>query len=450
MPTPEDTLTWLKDSFADRGKIAVTDIDGVLRGKYISYDKAVSILESGNLGFCNVVFGWDINDTLYDDPTDPGFADASARLVPESRRKIPWENDLPFLLADFRDDPGWVGRVCPRSLLARLVDRLAGLGLKARFGPEYEWFMYRETPTELAARKHREPRPLSPGMFGYSELRTGQRDELMKHLFDGLSRFGVDLEGLHTETGPGVFEAAIAHRPALEAADRAVLFKHGVKQIAYRHDLMASFMAKPSSDLPGCGGHFHQSVWDESGNAFYNREGSHGVGISKLLQHYLAGQLFLLPKLMPMLAPTVNSYKRYVAGSWAATHMNWGIDNRTTALRIVPGSEKSMRLETRLPGADANPYLAIAACLAAGLYGIENELTLNTEPVSGSAYESRPGTPLPAHLGEATEIMSAAPEVRELLGDTFVDHFVKARRHEWEGYLSVVTDWEVGRYFELG
>lgn len=428
-------------------KVGVTDLDGILRTKYLHRDKVLAALED-KLGFCNVIFGWDSQDELYGHTVaDPGFADLPATLRLETLRHLPWENDLPFILADFADTSGPVAAACPRSLLKRVVDKASEMGLTARFGPEYEWFTYRETPSSLAEKGYRDPQPLTPGMFGYSGLRTGQNADYFNDLFRQLGDFGVELEGLHTETGPGVLEAAISHQPALEAADRAMLFKQGVKQISYRHGLLASFMAKPRADLPGCGGHLHQSLWHGDKNAFYDAGDKHNM--SDTFRHYLAGQLALLPVLLPLFAPTVNSYKRYVAGSWAATRANWGVDNRTVALRVIPGGAKSCRLETRVPGADANPYLVIAASLAAGLYGIEHKLELTAPPVMGSAYEQQVGQLLPADLGAAAGAMAVEGPHWDLLGQDFLRHFLDTRRWEWNQYQRAVTDWEVRRYLEI-
>jgi glutamine synthetase len=428
-------------------KVGVTDLDGILRTKYLHRDKVLAALES-KLSFCNVIFGWDSQDALYGHGVaDPGFADLTATLRPETLRFLPWENDLPFLLADFADATGPAAAACPRSLLKRVVARAGRLGFSARFGPEYEWFVYRETPTSLAEKDYRDPSPVTPGMFGYSGLRTGQNAGYFNDLFQQLGRFGVELEGLHTETGPGVMEAAIGHQPALEAADRAVLFKQGVKQISYRHGLLASFMAKPRADLPGCGGHLHQSLWRDGKNAFHDADGAHGM--SDTFRHYLAGQLALLPVLMPLFAPTVNSYKRYVAGSWAATRANWGVDNRTVALRAIPGGAKGCRLETRVPGADANPYLVIAAALAAGLYGIEQQLELEDAPMTGSAYAQESGRTLPNDLGAAAGAMAVKGPHWDLLGHDFLRHFLDTRRWEWQQYQRAVTDWETRRYLEI-
>jgi len=434
-----------------RIKVGFTDIDGVLRTKYLSRKKVVSAANAG-LGFCNVVFQWDINDTLYGEQQlfDPGFADATLRLDGDSLRRLPWEDGIPLVLGDFRDCATSVHNFCPRAQLIRVIEKAATMGFSARFGPEYEWFIYRGTPSELSAAGYQKARPATPGMFGYSGLRTGLLTDYHNDLFDQLNGMGVELEGLHTETGPGALEAAVAHQEVLEAADRAVLFKQGVKQISYRHGLVASFMAKPRQDMPGCGGHFHQSLWRDGENVFHDMTRAHGI--SELLEHYIAGQLALLPELMSLYAPNVNSYKRYVAGSWAATRANWGIDNRTTALRVVPGGANSMRLETRVPGADGNPYLVVTAALASGLYGIEHKLRLPHPAVVGSAYAQSVGVELPKDLGAAAGAMEAGMSkagVDPYLAPAFRAHYLSTRHHEWNAYQRSVTDWEQNRYFEL-
>ncbi|CAH0999194.1 Glutamate--isopropylamine ligase [Neolewinella maritima] len=430
-------------------KLGIMDTDGVLRTKYLSRDKLQSALASGS-SLCNVTFAWDIQDTVYADQPlpDPGFADARLTIDAGSGRTLPWEADTPLLLGDFSNDAGPAGTACPRSLLRRTVARAAKLGLRAEFGPEYEWFAYRETPASLTRKHYRHLTPLSPGMFGYSSLRTGQHAGFWQALAEQLNQVGVPLEGFHTETGPGALEAALVHQSPLEAADRATVFKETVKQVSYRHGLLASFMAKPSAELPGCGGHLHQSVWgDDNVNLFHEPAGRYGMSVQG--EQYLAGQLQLLPALMPLFAPFVNSYKRYVPGSWAAVRANWGIDNRTVALRYVSGTPSAARLELRVPGADANPYLVMAAALTAGLYGIEQELTLDLAPLQGSAYEQHIGAPLAKDLGAAAGAMEAEPLVRNLLGEEFTDQFLRSRRWEWQRYQRAVTDWERERYFEL-
>jgi len=284
-------------------------------------------------------------------------------------------------------------------------------------------------------------------MFGYSALRSSLNHEFFADLMEQLEDFRVPIEGLHTETGPGVLEAAILYGPALEAADRAVLFKTGAKEVAYRHGILASFMAKQSMDLPGCSGHMHQSLWRDGANLFYDADDPHRM--SDTFRHYVAAQLLLLPQILPFFAPTVNSYKRLVDGMWAPTKVTWGVDNRTVALRVIPGSPTSTRLETRVPGSDINPYLAVAAGLAAGLYGIENRLALELDPIVGNGYTAEDAVRLPANLLAAADALDRSEIARSLFGDPFIDHFVASRRWEWRQFGQSVTDWELRRYFEI-
>ena len=450
-PTPEGLgLEKLLKSRATKFKIAVTDIDGVLRGKYINRSKLESALESG-LGFCNVVFGWDSGDVCYDNASytgwHTGYPDAQVRLDLRTYREVPWDGGVPFVLGDFVDNHGHPLSICPRQLLKGVLARAQKLGFDVLAAFEYEFFHFRESARSLEERGHVRPQTLTPGMFGYSLLRLNESREYANALLDELAGFGVPIEGLHTETGPGVLEAAILYSDALEAADRAVLFKTGAKEIAHRFGIMPSFMAKWRSDLPGCSGHIHQSLWTAGKkNAFFGAGGAREL--SPTLEHYMAGQLHCLPEILPLFAPTINSYKRLVEGAWAPTRANWGIDNRTTALRAIPGSKKSARLETRVNGSDSNPYLALAAAIASGLYGIEHELELPAK-VTGSGYADREGTPLPKNLSEATERFDASELSRELFGAEFVEHFVSTRRWEWRQFGKAVTDWELARYFEI-
>ncbi|WP_295653200.1 glutamine synthetase, partial [uncultured Mucilaginibacter sp.] len=291
--------------------------------------------------------------------------------------------------------------------------------------------------------------PLTPGMFGYSVLRTSQQSAFYYDLFNLLEKFNIPLEALHTETGPGVYEAAILHDHVLAAADKAVLFKNAVKEIASMHGITTSFMAKWSEELPGCSGHIHQSLWgmDKKSNLFYSKDDAHNM--SEVMQQYLAGQLYCLPHLLPMYAPTINSYKRLVEGAWAPTTVTWGFDNRTAALRVLHPSKNYTRLETRIPGSDSNPYLAMSAALASGLYGIKHKLKLDTEPTVGNGYQNTKSGKLQSNLYQATVDMQNSAIAKELFGEGFVDHFTQTRLWECKQYAKHVTDWELKRYFEI-
>jgi len=440
----------VRGSPATRVKVAVSDTDGVLRGKYLHKEKFISAVESG-FGFCNVVFGWDSNDQCYDNTTwtgwHTGFPDALVQLDLSTFRRVPWDDNVPFFLGEFVEADGTPLPVCPRQLYKRVLARAGKMGFQVLTGLEYEWFNFRETPQSFAAKGYVRPEPITPGMFGYSLIRAGQNQPFFRALMEEMPAFGVPVEGLHTETGPGVYEAALLYAPGIESGDRGILFKQAAKEIGSRFGIMPSFMAKWSTQYPGCSGHIHQSLSDGKRNLFYDARHPHRM--SKLFESYLAGQLALLEDIQAMVAPTVNSYKRLVDGMWAPVKRSWGVDNRTATLRVIPGSPKSTRLESRCPGADINPYIALAACVGAGLWGIEKKLRLKDAPVSGDAAMAAKIPRLPRNLAEATANLKRSTAARELFGETFVDHFVRTREWEWRQFQDAVTDWELKRYFEI-
>ncbi len=444
MKTPAAIIKEIKASPLGKVKVAIVDIDGVLRGKVVSRQKFLSMIEKG-FGFCDVVFGWDAADLCYDNGSFTGwqtaYPDAHAEIDLATYRRVPWDRDIPFFLADFRNQQGEGLEICPRNVLKRVRQRAADQGFTATFSQEFEWFNFRKELTPTATFM-----PISTGMFGYSLLRMTKNSAYFNDLFDLLGRFQVPIEGLHTETGPGVSEAAILYSDVLEAADRATLFKTGVKEIAMRHGIIPSFMAKWNNSLPGCGGHLHQSLWKNKKNIFYDAKDKNQM--SRVMKSYLAGQLHCLPQILPMYCPTINSYKRLVEGAWAPTTVTWGIDNRTTAARVLPLGVDSTRIELRVVGSDVNPYLAMAASLASGLYGIQQGMELTAATV-GSAYANKRAVPLPRTLQQATEAMRRSSIARELFGETFVKHFCETREWEWRQYSGAVTDWELNRYFEI-
>jgi glutamine synthetase len=441
----EDVMARLRDANIKRVKLAATDIDGVLRGKYISLDKFAASYDG--LGFCDVIFGWDIGDVLYDNVRytgwHTGYPDAQARVDCSTFRIIPWEPGTAFFLLDLYSKQGERLAVSPRQVLQNVVERALASGYRARFAAEYEFWLFRETPRSLRDKHFRDLISLSPGMFGYSVLRASQNAPLVLDLIDQLAAFNVPLEGFHTETGPGVYEAAIGVDDAVAAADKAVLFKTAVKEIAARHEVLPTFMAKWNTDLPGSSGHLHQSLSSgaNGANVFFKDD-----CMSPLMRRYIGGLIAHIPELMAMIAPTVNSYKRTVPGTWAPVNATWGVDNRTTAVRAITGSAKSTRIELRLSAADMNPYLAIAASLAAGLEGIERE-TEPPEPVI-NAYAAQNGAPLPRTLSEATAMFRKSEFAHKWFGSEFVEHYAATREWEFRQYGRAVTDWELARYFE--
>lgn len=444
-----DILNAFESSGIQRIRLGTFDIDGILRGKYVSRDKFESAVSSG-MSFCDVLFGWDMNDDLYDRESltgwSTGYPDALVKIDLDTFRVVPWEPNTAFFLIDMYDRDGNPYPLSPRHLFSRLVDRASKLGYTFRAAAEYEYFFFRESSHSIYEKGFRNLTPLSPGMFGYSAVRASTYSDLVHDIIESMEAFGVTIEGIHTETGPGVYESSIQYSDGVSAADRGALFKNGVKELSPRHELIPTFMAKWNADLPGCSGHIHQSLIDENGTNLFASESE---PISGLANAYLAGLLELMPAMTALFCPNINSYKRAVTGVWSPVNVSWGVENRTTAVRAIPGnSTTATRLECRLPGADANPYLVMAACLAAGLHGIEKGLEAPVA-VEGNAYETDGLTELPPNLSDATRLMKSTQTVREYFGDVFVEHYAMTREYEVRRYEKAVTDWELNRYFEV-
>jgi len=447
--TTEDAKKIVAERDLDYVKVAVTDMDGILRGKYMQRDKFLSALDGG-FGFCDVVLGWDSSDQLYDNVSltgwHTGYGDAKVRIIPESCRELPLEEKSLLFLAEFLPP---AQAVCPRGLLQRILDRAGSLGFQATAACEFEFFVFDETPHSAREKNYRNLKNISPGFFGYSMLRSSVFAEFYEDLLELCLAMDFPLEGLHTETGPGVLEAAICHSDALSAADRAVLFKTYTKILAQRQDWMATFMAKWSPDWPGQSGHIHISLTDKNGEAvFYDPKAEDHM--STRMRHFIGGQQALMPELLSMIAPTVNSFTRLIPGFWAPTSASWGVENRTCALRAIPGKAAAQRVEYRIAAADINPYVAIAAAIGSGLWGIENEIE-PSNPVVGSAYEVNFAKKyqLPATLAEAATRLKGSKAARALFGDDFVDHYASTREWEEREFRKHITDWEMSRYFEI-
>ncbi len=431
-------------------KVGLFDNDGIMRGKYMSREKFFSSLDHG-FAFCDVVLGWDVNDELYDNVSytgwHSGYPDAPVRILPETCRDIPFENNMLLFIAEFS---GPSEAVCPRNTLQRVISKAHDMGFEPYAALEYEYFIFNETAHSVREKNFKNLNPMTPGMFGYSMLRNSTHAELYHDILDLAERMDFPIEGIHTETGPGVIETALAVDTALNAADKAALFKTYIKILVQRRDMMATFMAKWSPDYPGQSGHIHLSLRNKngSGSAFYDASKAHSM--SDIQRHFVAGQQKLMPQLLCLIAPTINSYRRMIPGFWAPTDATWGIENRTTALRVIPGSDKSQRVEYRLGSADGNPYLALAAALGAGLIGIENEWEPG-DAISGNAYDlDHPQQlSLPSTLWDAAQAFRNSSAARSLFGDEFVEHYAATREWEEREFRKHISDWEMQRYFEI-
>ncbi|KAM7188403.1 glutamine synthetase [Rhypophila sp. PSN 637] len=458
-------------------KVAGIDVDGILRGKLMSKKKFLSIAEKG-FGFCSVIFGWDMHDQTYIKELkicnkENGYRDLIAVPDLKSFRRIPWENDIPFFLVSFLDpDTMEPISVCSRGLLRRQMAKLEKEGYGAMAGAEYEFFQFRVPPAGATAATDTSPAStaaflrdnpaqslpsLTDGMFGYSLTRPVHNQDYFYDIFNTCEKFKCNIEGWHTESGPGVFEAALEFGEITEMADRASLFKYTVKSVATKYGITPCFMAKPKQGLPGNSGHMHVSLVDATGKNLFARESpdenppyADVAHLSDLGRHFLAGLLEGLPDVMPLVAPTVNSYKRLVENFWAPVTVSWGLEHRAASIRLIApptASPSATRFEVRVPGADANPFFVMSAILALGWRGVEKKLELSVPPLGKGedvGGESDKGARLAKSLKEATErFMRKESIAREVFGDEFVEHFGGTREHEIRLWDEAVTDWYV-------
>jgi glutamine synthetase len=444
----------LKEVFAERGikrvKLGGFDVDGVLRGKYISLEKFWGVVEKG-FGFCDVIFGWDVNDQLYDNAAvtgwHTGYPDTLARVDLATFRVLPSEPTTAHLLCDFWLEPGKPHPACPRNLLKTVIARANAAGYVPKFAVEFEYWLFRETPASMREKGYRNLTPVSPGMFGYSWVRQGQHADLIEDVMEQLAAYRIEVEAMHTETGPGVYETAIRYDDALEACDQAALFKTTMKILCTRHGCTPTFMAKWNADMPGSSGHIHQSLWDQASktNLFADAKGPNGLSV--VGQRYLGGLMALSTDLTALFSPTANSYKRYVPGMWAPLSPSWDVENRTCSVRLInQPSASSTRLELRQTAADINPYIAVAAALGAGLWGIERAV----EPPPAVRGDASAGQDrFPQTLSAAAALLKASQKAREVLPDSFIDHYVRTREWEARQHAKSVSSWELERYFEI-
>ncbi|KAI5475644.1 glutamine synthetase [Pseudohyphozyma bogoriensis] len=449
-------------------KVAGVDADGVLRGKLMSKEKFLSAVKGNGFGFSSTLFGWDQHDLNYSPELlvsnkENGFRDIEARIDLSTYRRIPWEDNAAFFLLTFWDPlTNEPLAACPRAVLANALAPAKERGWQGMSGIELEYFHVRETPITAESKGWTGLDVLTPGSHCYSIIRPTLNKEYFNALYDESLKFGVNIEGHHTEAGPGVFETALAYCPAERMADNTSLFKLVAKSIGMNFGILPTFMAKPYADQAGTSGHIHTSLRDAKGrNIFAVSEAEEAAGgranaankdvkyISQEAEWFLAGILEGLPDVMPMLAPNVNSYKRLAAGEhyYAPNLASYGYDSRVDAIRVisppcVPAS--ATRFEIRVPGADLNPYYAMAAIYALGMDGIKRQAVLSTKP-------GRAGAPkLARNLLDATrEMMKPESAARRVIGDFFVDHFGGTRIHEIDLWQAAVSDWESRRYFEL-
>jgi glutamine synthetase len=417
---------------------AFTDMQGRLMGKRLHAEFFLDELGAGHeLEGCNYLLALDMEM----DP-QPGYASASWErgygdfgLRPDltTLRRVPWHEASVLVLCDIDL------AVSPRQVLKSVLERASGLGFEAKVGSELEFFLFRESFEEARAKHYRDLTPSVPYILDYNILASGYDEPFLRRVRNEMQGAGMVVEGSKGEAWPGQHELNFKYADALKAADDHTIFKTGLKAIAHQHGMSVTFMAKPDHTWIGSSCHIHSSLWRGSEPAF--------AGESDVFRGYLAGQIACAADLAVFIAPNINSYKRFADGSWAPTTLAWGHDNRTCGFRIV-GHGASLRTESRIPGADVNPYLAFAALIAAGLHGVETGLELGP-PLEGNAYESD-AERFPHTLREAIERLERSETARALLGDEVVDHYLNYARIEQRLFDEVVTGYERERLFERG
>jgi glutamine synthetase len=424
--------------------VAFTDMQGRLMGKRMHGEFFLEQLDAGHgTEGCNYLLALEMEM----DPV-PGYEIASweqgygdFELVPDlaTLRRIPWLEGTALVLADVLWHDHSPVQPSPRQVLKAQMERAAALGLTPMMGSELEFYLLRETYAEANAKGYSELTPSVPYILDYHILGTTYDEPLLRAIRNHMHAAGMRVETSKGEAWPGQQEINFRFADALTMADNHVIYKNGAKEIAFQHGCSISFMAKPFEDWIGSSCHVHSSLYRDGAPAFADDE--------ELFSRWLAGQIACFEELAIFLAPTVNSYKRFAAGSWAPTTLAWGHDNRTCGFRVV-GAGAARRSETRIPGGDVNPYLAFAAIIAAGLHGIEQELAL-PPALEGNAYESD-ARRFPSTLREAIAALEGGRVARAAFGDQVVDHYLNYARTEQAIFDRFVTDWERRRYFERG
>ncbi|GAA1265059.1 glutamine synthetase family protein [Kitasatospora nipponensis] len=434
------------DGSVDTVVLAMTDMQGRLQGKRLAADYFLSDVVDHAAEGCGYLLAVDIDmntvDGYENSSWETGYGDFV--MVPDlaTLRMIPWHPGTAMVQCDITQHDGSPISVSPRQILRRQLDRLAARGWQAYVGTELEFIVFKDSYEAAWDKDYAKLTPVNQYNVDYSLLGTARIEPLLRRLRNEMAGAGLTVESAKGECNLGQHEIAFKYDTALTACDDHSVYKTGAKEIASQENVSLTFMAK-YNEREGNSCHIHLSLRDAAGAPVMAGEGP--GGFSKVMEHFLAGQLACLADFALLLAPTVNSYKRYVPGSFAPTAIAWGRDNRTCALRVV-GHGHSLRFENRVPGGDVNPYLAVAALIAAGLHGVEQELELEPE-FTGNAYASD-APRVPATLRDAVELFERSEVAAEAFGKDVVRHYTHAGRTELTAFEAAVTDWERRRGFE--
>jgi glutamine synthetase len=457
-PAAGEVVDRLKADGIDTVVLGGADTHGIMRGKRIPIGQLPEILAHG-LPICDVfwVLHADESDlvtrphpyTGYFPTETQGYPDIHAVPDLDTLRVVPWHPRTALFLCDW-ELPEHAGPVpiSPRGVLRRVIGRAREMGYEPQSALELEFYLLREKPGTAHHKRAAELLPLQEVPSTYGVVMGSLQEDIGSIIRTNMLGYGLPVEACNPETGPGQFEITLRYGPSLASADHAFLFKSGVKEVAAQHDLLATFMAKPATGWPGNSCHVHISLRDSRGaGVFFDPDDRDHLSVN--MRHFAGGILATMREFTALMAPTPNSYRRYVPYSWAGTTATWGIDNRSVGLRVIRDGEHGTRLEHRQPGGDANPYLAAAATLAGGLHGLIK--TIDPGEFSAADVYSQPADQshtLPTDLGRAVDLLEGSRPARDFFGDDFVDHFVHMKRAELKAQALAVTDWEVARYLE--
>jgi glutamine synthetase len=428
---------------------AFTDMQGRLFGKRIEIDYFLEEAASHGVEGCNYLLALDMEMEPvpgYEMANwEKGYGDFGIAPDMDTLRRIPWLDRTAMVLADVVEHDGSPVEASPRQILIAQYERAAEMGFTPYAASELEFYLYKESYSEAWEKGFNDLTPTIPYILDYHILATTMDEQYLGAIRRGMQGAGIPVEFSKGEAWYGQHEVNFRYADTVTAADRHTIYKNGVKEIAFLNDISASFMAKPSEKDIGSSCHLHQSLVDSDGKpVFVDEDGEE----TDAFRHFLGGMRDHVRELALFIAPSINSYKRYAAESWAPTSVSWGRDNRTCGFRIV-GHGASRRVECRIPGADANPYLAFSALLAAGLDGIEKGTDPGPE-LKGNAYEAAEAEPFPSSLREAKELWDSSDFVRSAFGDAVQKHYSNYARYEQQEFDQVVTDYERRRMFERG
>ncbi|MFD1705628.1 glutamine synthetase family protein [Siminovitchia sediminis] len=452
----KELLTQIKEEINSRNvkmiSLGIPDMDGRYKGKFLTSDYLISNAVKKGSFLCDILFGWDITDEIYSDNGlfscwGNGFPDVYIKPDLKTFRYKPWGQNTATMIGDLYQINGELVEVAPRTVLKKMIERSEKLGYQFSFGYELEFYLFKETDQSIKEKDYRNLIPATSLMNTYGLVEIPEVQIVFDEITEYLKEYGIAVESFMYEAGEGQFEMSVNHSDPLDTADKVMLYKTAIREIAAKHGLTVSFMAKFDENMSGSSGHIHQSIMSIDSpdvNLYWDRSKQ---GMSSVMENVIGGLLKTLPDFTAMYCPTINSYSRLVTGSWTGVNVTWGVDNRTTALRVISTDSKSIRIENRIPGADANPYLTLAAFMASALYGIENEIDLPNR-TDGDAYVQEGLTPIPLTLDKAIEVLENSEVAHLYFSEEFLNQFIYTRKWESEKFRKTVTEWEKKRYLE--